>query len=261
MVELWSLQHLKTLPIAILVMVVVAIILRKCLINKPLKIRAIPFFVVSALLFILEIFKQVISFADGEYDLYHIPLHYCSILIFVPLFASLYIYFGKPEKQSKVMSLAVATCTATALLTVIYPCLIYGSWNIENFFNSFFDFHTVAFHNLVIFAAILLVALNLHKPNFKENKLTIILFIIGFCLISSVMAQILKTNFANFYQCNIPPLESLRQMVASALGYWPAQIVYIVINSSLNLAFTIGSYFAYKLFNNIFNKKLIAKED
>lgn len=259
--ELWSAKHLETLPIAILIMLVVAIILRKFLINKPLKIRTIPFLVVSAILFILEIFKQVLSGIDGQYDLYHIPLHYCSILIFVPLFASLYIYFGKEEKKNKVMSLAVATCTATALLTIIYPCLIYGSWNIENFFNGFFDFHTVAFHNLVIFAAILLVALNLHEPNFKDNKWSIILFIIGFCLISSVMAQILKTNFANFYQCNVPPLESLRQMVASALGYWPAQILYIVINSALNLAFTIGSYFAYKLFNNIFNKKLNKNED
>lgn len=258
--ELWSSAHAATLPAAIFGMVVVAIILRKFLINKPLKIRIIPFFVVSALLFILEIFKQVLSFKNG-YDLYHIPLHYCSILIFVPLFASLYIYFGKEEKKNKVMSLAVATCTATALLTIIYPCLIYGSWNIENFFNGFFDFHTVTFHNLVIFAAILLVALNLHQPNFKENKWSIILFIIGFCLISSVMAQILKTNFANFYQCNVPPLETLRQMVASAFGYWPAQILYIVINSSLNLAFTIGSYFAYKLLNKIFNKKLNKKED
>ena len=258
--ELWSSAHAATLPAAIFGMVVVAIILRKFLINKPLKIRVIPFFVVSALLFILEIFKQVLSFKNG-YDLYHIPLHYCSILIFVPLFASLYIYFGKEEKKKKVMSLAVATCTATALLTIIYPCLIYGSWNIENFFNGFFDFHTVVFHNLVIFAAILLVALNLHQPNFKENKWSIILFIIGFCLISSVMAQILKTNFANFYQCNVPPLETLRQMVASAFGYWPAQILYIVINSSLNLAFTIGSYFAYKLLNKIFNKKLNEKED
>lgn len=259
--ELWSSAHLKTLPIAILVMLIVAIILRKFLINKPLKIRTIPFLAVSAILFILEIFKQVLSFADGEYDLYHIPLHYCSILIFVPLYAALYVYFGKKEKQNKVMGVAIATTTATALLTVIYPCLIYGAWNIENYFNGFFDFHTVTFHNLVIFAFILMVALNLHKPNFKESKWTIILFIIGFCAVSSIMAQILKTNFANFYQCNIPPLESLRQLVANSLGYTVAQTLYVLINSALNLAFTVGSYFAYKLLYNIFNKKFELKED
>ena len=252
--ELWSMAHFKTLPLAILVFLVIAIILRRFLISKPLKIRVIPFLVVSALLFILEIFKQIISFMKG-YDLYHIPLHYCSLLIFTPLFAALYIYFGKDENKNKVMGLATALLSATTLLTTIYPCLIYGAGNIENYWKGFFDFHTVTFHNLVIFAFILLVALNLHTPDFKSSRLTIIFFIIGFCLISSVMAQILKTNFANFYQCNIPPLENLRQLVADALGYNVAQVIYIIINSGLNLAFTVGSYFFHTLLCNIFNKK------
>ena len=259
--ELWSAKHLETLPIAILIMLVVAIILRKFLINKPLKIRTIPFLVVSAILFILEIFKQVLSGIDGQYDLYHIPLHYCSILIFVPIFAALYTYFGKEEKKNKVLGLATATTSATALLTVIYPCLIYSAGNIENYFKGFFDFHTVTFHNLVIFACILMVALNLHKPNFKQSKCLIFIFMVGFCLLSSSMAQILKTNFANFYVCNIAPLETIRQAVANALGYWPAQIMYILINSSLTISFTIGSYFVYYLFYNIFNNKPNKKED
>ena len=58
--ELWSITHLQTLPIAILIMVVVAVILRKFLINKPLKVRAIPFAVIAVCLFVLEIFKQLV---------------------------------------------------------------------------------------------------------------------------------------------------------------------------------------------------------
>ncbi len=256
--ELWSSAHLKTLPICILAMLIIAVILRKFLINKPLKIRAIPFAVVSIILFVLEIFKQVLSFKRG-YDLYHIPLHYCSILIFMPLIASIIMLFSKKE-NSKLVGVATATTTATALLTVIYPCLIYGAGNIENYFNDFFDFHTVTFHTLVIFAFILLVALNLHIPNFKKYKWSIVVFILCFCLVSSVTAQLLKTNFANFYQCNIPPLESLRQLVASAVGYTPAQILYVLINSGLNLAFTIGSYSLFILSFKLFNKKLVKKE-
>jgi len=259
--ELWSSAHLATLPITILIMLVVGIILRKFLINKPLKIRIIPFFVVSACLFILEIFKQVLSIKNG-YDLYHIPLHYCSLLIFVPLFASIFTYLKKSdEAKHKVMGVAVATTSATAALTVIYPCLIYSANNIENYFNGFFDFHTVTFHNLVIFAFILMVALNLHQPNFKKCRFGLLLFMVGFCAVSSVMAQILKTNFANFYQCNIPPLESLRQLVANALGYTVAQVIYVLINSALTTAFTVGAYFLFVLFYNIFNKKITPKEN
>ena len=258
--ELWSSAHFKTLPLTILVMVIVAIILRKFLINKPLKIRAIPFFAVSIILFVLEIFKQVLSGIDGQYDLYHIPLHYCSILIFIPLLAGISMVFGK-KKDTKIVGIATATVTATAVLTIIYPCLIYGAWNIENYFKGFFDFHTVTFHNLVIFACILMLALNLHKPNFKSVKWLLLLFMVGFCVLSSSMAQILKTNFANFYVCNIAPLESVRQAVANALGYWPAQIMYISINSALTISFTVGAYFVYHLFYNIFNKKPCKKED
>jgi len=47
-------------------MLIIAVILRKFLINKPLKIRAIPFAVVSIILFVLEIFKQVLSFKVGK---------------------------------------------------------------------------------------------------------------------------------------------------------------------------------------------------
>lgn len=258
--ELWSSTHIKTLPLAILCMIIIAVVLRTFLINKPLKIRAIPFMVVAFSLFVLEIFKQVLSAIDGEYDLYHIPLHYCSILIFLPTLASIGILVFK-NKDGKINAISTATVTATMALTIIYPCLIYSADNIKNYFNGFFDFHTVTFHNLAIFAGILLVALNIHTPNFKKNKWAILLFIVGFCALSSSMAQILQTNFANFYSCNIAPLESVRQTVADACGYWPAQILYIIINSALNLAFTLGSYGLYTLLYKIFNKKHLVKGD
>ena len=49
------------------------------------------------------------------------------------------------------------------------------------------------------------------------------------------MAQLLQTNFNNFYSCNIPPLEELRLSLQGALGYGLTQLLYVLIVSLLDL--------------------------
>lgn len=239
--ELWSKAHIKTLLPAIGIMILLSLILRAFLGKKPLKIRMIPIQIIACILILLEIGKQVISFKNG-YDLYHIPLHYCSLFLFtLPVMA-----FYKGKHRQTVYGVTAGVCGALFLLMLIYPALIYSSWDIENYFQNFFALHTVSFHNLVMFAFLLIVALRLHTPKEKGEIKAIICFISGFCAVSAAMAQILKTNYANFYQCNIPPLENLRLSIQNVLGYWPTQILYILIVSALTVLFTILSYYVYK---------------
>ena len=163
--ELWSAEHVKTLPAAVAVMVAIAVILRVAIGKKSLKIRMIPFQIVASLLFVLEIGKQVASLING-YDLYHLPFHFCSLFIFMmPLMA-----FYKGKHQTAVTAITSSICMATTFLTLVYPCLIYGAGDITNFFGSYFCFHTVVFHNLVIFGLILILALDLHTPQPKEPR-------------------------------------------------------------------------------------------
>ena len=61
------------------------------------------------------------------------------------------------------------------------------------------------------------------------------------------MAQILETNYNNFYECNIPPLQALKDAIQPTLGYTITQILYVIIVSLVNLAFTQGTYQFYKL--------------
>ncbi len=248
--ELWSAEHINTLLPATLIMVVIAVILRMLLGKKDLKIRMIPFQIVACVLFALEIGKQGLSLYKG-YDLYHLPFHFCSMLIFLPLVMSFY----RGKYQNAFTAITCAVCTATALLTIIYPCLIYSADNIKNFFRGYFDFHTVAFHNIVIFAAILILALDLHTPVPKGEVKAIILFIICFCVISATMAQLLETNFNNFYSCNIPPLENLRIQMQGILGYGVTQGLYIAIVTLLDICFVFGSYWLYRLLRLITTKK------
>lgn len=251
--ELWTSAHLKTLLPALMVMVIVTVVLRLWLGKKSLRVRMIPLQVVAGILVLLEILKQTISFARG-YDLYHIPLHFCSLVLFsLPAFA-----FWRGKHQRIVASIAVGLTAAVFTLTAIYPALIYSAWDIENYFNSFFAFHTVTFHNLAMFAFMLMVALNVFEPK-KGDWKPPVFFIGSYCIVAAIVSHLLSTNFNNLYQCNVPPLESIRLSMHTAIGYWPTQIIYVIIVTCLDMVFTFGAYHFYRLCRRMFAPKVSAQ--
>lgn len=240
--ELWTAAHVKTILPAFAAMLLAAAILRAFLGKKSLKIRMIPFQILSGMIILLEIGKQVISFSRG-YDLYHIPLHYCSLFIF--MMPAMAFYWGK--YRHVITSITPALCASLLALMLIYPNLIYSAGNVEEFFTEYMSFHTVSFHNIVMFAFVLIVALDLHTPRTHGEQKSLAIFMTGYCAIASVMAQILKTNYANFYQCNIPVFEELRLSLQGVLGVAVTQILYVLIVAALTVVFTLGFYWVYRL--------------
>ncbi len=239
--ELWSANHAKTLLPALALMVILCAVLRKFLGRKEFEIRMIPLQIVAVILVILEVGKQAVSFSRG-YDLYHIPLHFCSLVLFtLPVMS---FYRGKYANQ--VRAIGTAVCGATFWLTAIYPCLIYSAGNIENFFVDYLDFHTVAFHNLAMLAFLMIVFLDLHTPMPKGENKIILLFLTVFCVIAAVVSQLLQTNYAGFYQCNVPIIEEIRLSLQGVLGYAPTQIIYVVGLMLVHYGFVIGFYCLYK---------------
>ena len=248
--ELWTAEHAKTLLPALGVMLVLAWVLQRVLGNKSHKIRMIPIQVIACLLLLLELGKQAVSLAHG-YDLYHLPFHFCSLFIFMlPLMA-----FYKGKHKQTVYAITASLCMAVCLLMLIYPALIYSDGNIREFFTNYISFHTVAFHNLVMLSAILIPVLKVHEPAKKGEGKAITLFMLGFCTVSAVMAQLLKTNFNNFYRCNIPPLETVRQIVENAWGSVPAMLLYVLIVTILDILFVLGAYRLYLLVRRISQKE------
>ena len=240
--ELWTSEHIKTLLPAFGIMLLICVVFRLILGKKSLKVRMIPIQVIACLLLLLEVGKQAVSLKQG-YDLYHLPFHFCSLFLLVlPLMA-----FYRGKHRSAVNAISASVCTSLLLLILIYPNLIYGPGNIQNFFNHYLDFHTVAFHNLVLLASLLIIALQLHDPQPKGEPKAVLLFTAAFCIVSASMAQILKTNYANYYSCNIPPLEAIRVSLQAPLGYVFTQILYVIIVSLLNFGFVLMCYYLYKL--------------
>ena len=87
--ELWSDLHLKTLLPAFFVFASISIFLGIWLAKKDESIRLIPIKILSVILVLLEIAKQIYAIAIG-YDLYNLPLHFCSIIVFLlPIFCFL----------------------------------------------------------------------------------------------------------------------------------------------------------------------------
>lgn len=245
--ELWTTEHAMTLLPALALMLVLGWFLRRILINKSHKLRMLPIQIIATALLLLEIGKQAVSLAHG-YDLYHLPFHFCSLFIFMlPIMA-----FYKGKYRHTVSAITASLCMSVCALMLIYPALIYSAANIREFFTNYISFHTVAFHNLVMLAAILIPALNVHEPAQKGERKALILFMLGFCTISATMAQLLKTNFNNFYRCNIPPLETVRQIVENACGTAPAMLMYVLIVTILDILFVLGSYQLYLLVRRLF---------
>ncbi len=248
--ELWTYEHAVTLIPAVAVMVLLTLLLRRWLKDKPYKVRMIPFQIIAAILLIIEAGKQILSLRRG-YDLYHLPFHFCSLFIFmIPAMA---FYSGK--YRATVRAITAALCGSVFSLMLIYPELIYSKWNVLNYFEDFFSFHTVTFHNLVMLAFLLIPALQLHKPHPKGEVKAVIWFVIGFCAVSASMAYLLKTNFAGFYTCNIPVLETVRLAIEASLGRLPAIILYISILTVVNIVYVYGAYWLYRLLEKLFNKQ------
>lgn len=248
--ELWTPEHTKTLLPSIVAMLVISAVLRLTIGKKDLKIRMIPFQILACVIFLLEVGKQWVSYSRG-YDLYHLPFHFCSLFIFMlPIMA-----FYKGKHRGTVTAITAAISGAMFLLTAIYPNLIYSAGNIRDYFKGYMDFHTVTFHNVVMMEFLLILALDLHTPASKGEMKAQIWFVLGFCAVSASMAHLLKTNYANFYTCNIAPLEEVRLSIQGVLGVVPTQILYVLILCVLNVLFVLMSYGFYRLVRCLLTKK------
>ena len=240
--ELWSTAHLKTLLPSIGVMLILCALLRLWLGKKSRRIRMIPLQVIAVILVVLEIGKQAISLSRG-YDLYHIPLHFCSLVLFaIPLMA-----FYRGKHDGVVLTLSTVMCGSVFLFMTVYPALIYSAGNIEAYFSEFMSFHTVTFHTLVYFAFLLILTLRLYGEYGRREKKVTLVAITIYSVVAAVVSQLLKTNFTNMYHCNVPPVEDLRQSLIASWGYAPAQLLYVSVLTVGHILFLWGLFALCKL--------------
>ena len=239
--ELWTKEHAISVLPSLAVMLLLCAVLRITIGKKSLEVRMLPMKILAVIIVLLEIGKQVLSFARG-YDLYHIPLHYCSLFIFmIPIMA-----FYRGKHQDKIGGITAALCASEFLMMIIYPNLIFAAGNVQNYFKGFFDFHTVTVHILIMLGFLLIPALDLHTPAKKGEQKAIIIFMLCYCAVAATAAQLLEVNYNNFYHCNIPPLEAVRQAVADVTAEWFSKVFYVLCVVVMDLLFTSGADWMYR---------------
>ena len=240
---MWTLTHAITLFPTLIVLAELAFILGYLLKNKNEMIRSIPLQLIAAALIIMEIIKQVKSFdANGVYDKYSLPLHFCSLYLYIlPLHS-----FFRTKPRPIIDSLTVMLTASLIVNMLMMPANIYSAQNIREVFQNYGSFHTVIFHNLVIFYGMLTISLKAYKFNIKRDVIVSLIFLSIYVAVANVASYTLHTNFHNLYKCNITFIWTFIIMLQEKMGSfgWIIPTIYVGLLFVATLVMCVASYFA-----------------
>ena len=241
----WTPLHAYTLIPQFIVYAAIAFILSRALKNKDLETRLLPLKICTVLLLILEAAKQITGVVTG-YSTYWIPLHFCSLFLFIHPFACFY----KGKHRDKLLLLAGVVSTCLFLFMAVYPNVVYSDDAIRSMWNyitgrggSFFELHTVLFHGIGTFTFFLFIFQGLARFNTKKDVPLVIMTYGLYCLIVGPLAQLIDTNFNNFVHSNAPFLEEIRLGIINSLGAFLGQTVYVLMISAGTILVPLIAYF------------------
>jgi len=136
---------------------------------------------VSALLIVDELLKITVLSAIGYYDASYLPLHLCSINIFVCLWYTL-----RPNKMAAEVLYALSI--PGALVALLSP-----TW-VELPFINLMSFHSFSVHGLLILYPMMLLTSGEHRPNIRRFWMPLA-FMLVLSPVLYVFNIIFDTNF------------------------------------------------------------------
>ena len=257
----WTKQHVYLLIPTFIISIIAAIIIAIALKNKDDKTKKIPLQVVTIVLLVLELWKQIRGFIVG-YDNYWIPLHFCSLIIYTLPFAA----FARGKYEDALMVLAGTVLSCIFLFMVIYPNIVFSDESVRCWAKSitfreggnFSSFHSVTYHCIAVFAYILLVIQGFCKFATKRDLKWIMIFMAVYCVFVGTLSQVIKTNFNNFYHSNAPFLEDFRLKLIDSLGYG-GQIIYVLMIAVGTMIVPLIAYLVLRGMTKLTNKFILKK--
>lgn len=253
---LWTIEHAYTVLPAIAVYIVVSILLAKLLKGKSEKVRYLPFQIMAAVILVLEVIKQIDNIDESGYDLYALPFHYCSLFLYLLPFHAFY----KGKYKDIVDTATFGTCSSLFFFMLVMPAIVYGEGAIRDYTGSFSSFHTVTFHNIVLFYFTLMVAMRMYKTDTKKDLKVLAIFLGIYLVVAITLSQTLQVNFHNLYKCNLGMVEDIRLALIDSIG-WTGQAIYLAIISVLTILFAYLAYFVVKGLLSIIDKKCVKNKE
>lgn len=161
----------------------VAVAVLNCILYRRLneKGRKIWRIVVASLLVLDEIYKQIPLFVNGLFTLEYLPLHLCSINIFVIVFHAL-----KPTKY--VGNYLYTVCIPGAMAALLFP-----TWNALPGAN-YMLIHSFTVHILLALYPIVLTVTGEIKPELKELPKALLL-LMGLAVFALICNLLMDANF------------------------------------------------------------------
>lgn len=236
----WTMLHFKTIIPTFLVMFGIAFFLARLFRNETEFVKLLPIRIIAIIIIFLEIMKQYLSIKQG-YTLYHLPFHFCSMFVFLfPLFA-----FVKGRYKEHVRIITLISCTLLFAFMIIMPNTIYAPEDITLFLKDFFSFHTVFFHNIVIFGFFYIVNIKLYSLDLKRDLKTILIVFPLYGSVACVMSNMMKVNFNSFYYCQIPFIEDFRLWMIDKIE-WGGHAIYTILLFIVSFVFILLCYWVFR---------------
>lgn len=248
---LWTLTHLLQIIPTFFVLAVFSVLIARFLKKRSASARYVPLKIIAVLLLLLEVAKQINSAcADGGYNMYSLPFHYCSLFIYLlPLHA-----FYRGKRSSLIAPVTLGCLAALTVGMLIMPAAIYTDADIIGFFSDFAKFHTVVFHSLVVLYFMLSVALDVWEIGVRRGVTAISVFIGAYVTLAALLSYSLGVNFHNLRTCNVPFVDALRIKTVDALGIF-GTLLYVGAVLILSVAFTVAAYYLAALLIRTVKKK------
>ncbi len=219
--EHFSLLHLSITAAFILIIIAAMIFYRKLDENGKQKFL----WTMSVLLIADELWKHIGSFATGQWEWEFIPLHLCSINIFVCVINSI-------KRDDLTSEILYALCVPGASLALLMP-----TWTNLPFWN-FMSLHSNSVHVLLLMYPLLLLAGGF-RPNFRRLP-KVFLVLLFECVPIFFLNKILDTNF--FFlngTANNPVLEILAEIFGKNLYFLGMPFLLIVVWAAMYLPWYI----------------------
>ncbi len=199
----WSNSEKIVLPIALIIVLVAAFLISFLLRKRDEKIKRIPLMILTVITLVLEIVKQILGIING-YNLWNIPLHFCSLFLYFYPLAS----FFKGKVREFGSTMCIVSATLFLLLFYTNPSSIISS-SCDNIFESFSTFHTFIYHHIILLFYFLLIFSQLYRPSTRDYIYNLI-GIGGYALVAIPTAHLLNVNFCSLLKSVIPFMETLR---------------------------------------------------
>ena len=219
--EHFSLLHLSITAAFILIIIAAMIFYRKLDENGKQKFL----WTMSVLLIADELWKHIGSFATGQWEWEFVPLHLCSINIFVCVINSI-------KRDDLTSEILYALCVPGASLALLMP-----TWTNLPFWN-FMSLHSNSVHVLLLMYPLLLLAGGF-RPNFRRLP-KVFLVLLFECVPIFFLNKILDTNF--FFlngTANNPVLEILAEIFGKNLYFLGMPFLLVVVWAAMYLPWHI----------------------